>query len=248
MSIFKRIRTKALSLGAAAALAVGGALVASPAQAAMAFTLHASVNIESMTNTVYQVDIAVDGDNGTMITQLCPNIKAAIPAPQGATTDATVVDGTDGAKVCRLVVKGDTATILNGKEEKGEFTFDASTLTASLSSLQAVGTYKMDMKVTYPGDVTSANGGTISGNTVTFADGTTASTITGKVSAEKKAEPTATDKATATAKATAADKSSDSGLSTGLIIGGVAAVLVIAIVVVAIVVSSKRKQKIAQAR
>lgn len=242
MSIFKRIRTKALSLGAAAALAVGGALVASPAQAAMAFTLHASVNIESMTNTVYQVDIAVDGDNGTMITQLCPNIKAAIPAPQGATTDATVVDGTDGAKVCRLVVKGDTATILNGKEEKGEFTFDASTLTASLSSLQAVGTYKMDMKVTYPGDVTSANGGTISGNTVTFADGTTASTITGKVSAEKKAEPTAT------AKAAAADKSSDSGLSTGLIIGGVAAVLVIAIVVVAVVVSSKRKQKIAQVR
>lgn len=246
MSIFKRIRTKALSLGAAAALAVGGALVASPAQAAMAFTLHASVNIESMTNTVYQVDIAVDGDNGTMITQLCPNIKAAIPAPQGATTDATVVDGTDGAKVCRLVVKGDTATILNGKEEKGEFTFDASTLTASLSSLQAVGTYKMDMKVTYPGDVTSANGGTISGNTVTFADGTTASTITGKVSAEKKAEPTA--KATATAKAAASEKSSDSGLSTGLIIGGVAAVLVIAIVVVAVVVSSKRKQKIAQAR
>ena len=242
MSIFKRIRTKALSLGAAAALAVGGALVASPAQAAMAFTLHASVNIESMTNTVYQVDIAVDGDNGTMITQLCPNIKAAIPAAQGATTDATVVDGTDGAKVCRLVVKGDTATILNGKEEKGEFTFDASTLTASLSSLQAVGTYKMDMKVTYPGDVTSAKGGTISGNTVTFADGTTASTITGKVSAEKKAEPTAT------AKATAAEKSSDSGLSTGLIIGGVAAVLVIAIVVVAVVVSSKRKQKIAQAR
>lgn len=246
MSIFKRIRTKALSLGAAAALAVGGALVASPAQAAMAFTLHASVNIESMTNTVYQVDIAVDGDNGTMITQLCPNIKAAIPAPQGATTDATVVDGTDGAKVCRLVVKGDTATILNGKEEKGEFTFDASTLTASLSSLQAVGTYKMDMKVTYPGDVISANGGTISGNTVTFADGTTASTITGKVSAEKKAEPTA--KATATAKAAASEKSSDSGLSTGLIIGGVAAVLVIAIVVVAVVVSSKRKQKIAQAR
>lgn len=242
MSIFKRIRTKALSLGAAAALAVGGALVASPAQAAMAFTLHASVNIESMTNTVYQVDIAVDGDNGTMITQLCPNIKAAIPAAQGATTDATVVDGTDGAKVCRLVVKGDTATILNGKEEKGEFTFDASTLTASLSSLQAVGTYKMDMKVTYPGDVISAKGGTISGNTVTFADGTTASTITGKVSAEKKAEPTAT------AKATAAEKSSDSGLSTGLIIGGVAAVLVIAIVVVAVVVSSKRKQKIAQAR
>ena len=242
MSIFKRIRTKALSLGAAAALAVGGALVASPAQAAMAFTLHASVNIESMTNTVYQVDIAVDGDNGTVITQLCPNIKAAIPAAQGATTDATVVDGTDGAKVCRLVVKGDTATILNGKEEKGEFTFDASTLTASLSSLQAVGTYKMDMKVTYPGDVISANGGTISGNTVTFADGTTASTITGKVSAEKKAEPTAT------AKATAAEKSSDSGLSTGLIIGGVAAVLVIAIVVVAVVVSSKRKQKIAQGR
>ena len=242
MSIFKRIRTKALSLGAAAALAVGGALVASPAQAAMAFTLHASVNIESMTNTVYQVDIAVDGDNGTVITQLCPNIKAAIPAAQGATTDATVVDGTDGAKVCRLVVKGDTATILNGKEEKGEFTFDASTLTASLSSLQAVGTYKMDMKVTYPGDVISAKGGTISGNTVTFADGTTASTITGKVSAEKKAEPTAT------AKATAAEKSSDSGLSTGLIIGGVAAVLVIAIVVVAVVVSSKRKQKIAQAR
>lgn len=242
MSIFKRIRTKALSLGAAAALAVGGALVASPAQAAMAFTLHASVNIESMTNTVYQVDIAVDGDNGTMITQLCPNIKAAIPAAQGATTDATVVDGTDGAKVCRLVVKGDTATILNGKEEKGEFTFDASTLTASLSSLQAVGTYKMDMKVTYPGDVISAKGGTISGNTVTFADGTTASTITGKVSAEKKAEPTAT------AKATAAEKSSDSGLSTGLIIGGVAAVLVIAIVVVAVVVSSKRKQKIAQGR
>ena len=242
MSIFKRIRTKALSLGAAAALAVGGALVASPAQAAMAFTLHASVNIESMTNTVYQVDIAVDGDNGTMITQLCPNIKAAIPAPQGATTDATVVDGTDGAKVCRLVMKGDTATILGGKEEKGEFTFDASTLTGSLSSLQAVGTYKMDMKVTYPGDVTSAKGGTISGNTVTFADGTTASTITGKVSAEKKAEPTAT------AKATAAEKSSDSGLSTGLIIGGVAAVLVIAIVVVAVVVSSKRKQKIAQGR
>ena len=242
MSIFKRIRTKALSLGAAAALAVGGALVASPAQAAMAFTLHASVNIESMTNTVYQVDIAVDGDNGTMITQLCPNIKAAIPAPQGATTDATVVDGTDGGKVCRLVVKGDTATILGGKEEKGEFTFDASTLTGSLSSLQAVGTYKMDMKVTYPGDVTSAKGGTISGNTVTFADGTTASTITGKVSAEKKAEPTAT------AKATAAEKSSDSGLSTGLIIGGVAAVLVIAIVVVAVVVSSKRKQKIAQGR
>ena len=208
----------------------------------MAFTLHASVNIESMTNTVYQVDIAVDGDNGTVITQLCPNIKAAIPAAQGATTDATVVDGTDGAKVCRLVVKGDTATILNGKEEKGEFTFDASTLTASLSSLQAVGTYKMDMKVTYPGDVTSAKGGTISGNTVTFADGTTASTITGKVSAEKKAEPTAT------AKATAAEKSSDSGLSTGLIIGGVAAVLVIAIVVVAVVVSSKRKQKVAQGR
>ena len=242
MSIFKRIRTKALSLGAAAALAVGGALVASPAQAAMAFTLHASVNIESMTNTVYQVDIAVDGDNGTIITQVCPNIKAAIPATAGTTTDATVVDGTDGGKVCRLVVKGDTATILNGKEEKGEFTFDASTLTASLSSLQAVGTYKMDMKVTYPGDVTSAKGGTISGNTVTFADGTTASTITGKVSAEKKAEPTAT------AKATAAEKSSDSGLSTGLIIGGVAAVLVIAIVVVAVVVSSKRKQKIAQAR
>ena len=47
MSIFKRIRTKALSLGAAAALAVGGALVASPAQAAMAFTIHANVNIES---------------------------------------------------------------------------------------------------------------------------------------------------------------------------------------------------------
>lgn len=242
MSIFKRIRTKALSLGAAAALAVGGALVASPAQAAMAFTIHANVNIESMTNTVYQVDIAVDGDNGTIITQVCPNIKAAIPATAGTTTDATVVDGTDGGKVCRLVVKGDTATILGGKEEKGEFTFDASTLTASLSSLQAVGTYKMDMKVTYPGDVTSAKGGTISGNTVTFADGTTASTITGKVSAEKKAEPTAT------AKATAADKSSDSGLSTGLIIGGVAAVLVIAIVVVAVVVSSKRKQKIAQAR
>ena len=242
MSIFKRIRTKALSLGAAAALAVGGALVASPAQAAMAFTIHANVNIESMTNTVYQVDIAVDGDNGTIITQVCPNIKAAIPATAGTTTDATVVDGTDGGKVCRLVVKGDTATILGGKEEKGEFTFDASTLTASLSSLQAVGTYKMDMKVTYPGDVTSANGGSISGNTVTFADGTTASTITGKVSAEKKAEPTAT------AKATAAEKSSDSGLSTGLIIGGVAAVLVIAIVVVAVVVSSKRKQKIAQAR
>lgn len=242
MSIFKRIRTKALSLGAAAALAVGGALVASPAQAAMAFTIHANVNIESMTNTVYQVDIAVDGDNGTVITQVCPNIKAAIPATAGTTTDATVVDGTDGAKVCRLVVKGDTVTILGGKEEKGEFTFDASTLTASLSSLQAVGTYKMDMKVTYPGDVTSAKGGTISGNTVTFADGTTASTITGKVSAEKKAEPTAT------AKATAAEKSSDSGLSTGLIIGGVAAVLVIAIVVVAVVVSSKRKQKIAQAR
>lgn len=242
MSIFKRIRTKALSLGAAAALAVGGALVASPAQAAMAFTIHANVNIESMTNTVYQVDIAVDGDNGTIITQVCPNIKAAIPATAGTTTDATVVDGTDGGKVCRLVVKGDTATILGGKEEKGEFTFDASTLTASLSSLQAVGTYKMDMKVTYPGDVTSAKGGTISGNTVTFADGTTASTITGKVSAEKKAEPTAT------AKATAADKSSDSGLSTGLIIGGVAAVLVIAIVVVAVVVSSKRKQKIAQGR
>ena len=242
MSIFKRIRTKALSLGAAAALAVGGALVASPAQAAMAFTIHANVNIESMTNTVYQVDIAVDGDNGTIITQVCPNIKAAIPATAGTTTDATVVDGTDGGKVCRLVVKGDTATILGGKEEKGEFTFDASTLTASLSSLQAVGTYKMDMKVTYPGDVISANGGTISGNTVTFADGTTASTITGKVSAEKKAEPTAT------AKATAAEKSSDSGLSTGLIIGGVAAVLVIAIVVVAVVVSSKRKQKIAQGR
>lgn len=242
MSIFKRIRTKALSLGAAAALAVGGALVASPAQAAMAFTIHANVNIESMTNTVYQVDIAVDGDNGTIITQVCPNIKAAIPATAGTTTDATVVDGTDGGKVCRLVVKGDTATILGGKEEKGEFTFDASTLTGSLSSLQAVGTYKMDMKVTYPGDVTSAKGGTISGNTVTFADGTTASTITGKVSAEKKAEPTAT------AKATAADKSSDSGLSTGLIIGGVAAVLVIAIVVVAVVVSSKRKQKIAQGR
>ncbi len=242
MSIFKRIRTKALSLGAAAALAVGGALVASPAQAAMAFTIHANVNIESMTNTVYQVDIAVDGDNGTIVTQLCPNIKAAIPATAGTTTDATVVDGTDGGKVCRLVVKGDTATILGGKEEKGEFTFDASTLTGSLSSLQAVGTYKMDMKVTYPGDVTSAKGGTISGNTVTFADGTTASTITGKVSAEKKAEPTAT------AKATAADKSSDSGLSTGLIIGGVAAVLVIAIVVVAVVVSSKRKQKIAQVR
>lgn len=242
MSIFKRIRTKALSLGTAAALAVGGALVASPAQAAMAFTIHANVNIESMTNTVYQVDIAVDGDNGTIITQVCPNIKAAIPATAGTTTDATVVDGTDGGKVCRLVVKGDTATILGGKEEKGEFTFDASTLTGSLSSLQAVGTYKMDMKVTYPGDVTSAKGGTISGNTVTFADGTTASTITGKVSAEKKAEPTAT------AKATAAEKSSDSGLSTGLIIGGVAAVLVIAIVVVAVVVSSKRKQKIAQGR
>ena len=242
MSIFKRIRTKALSLGAAAALAVGGALVASPAQAAMAFTIHANVNIESMTNTVYQVDVAVDGDNGTIITQVCPNIKAAIPATAGTTTDATVVDGTDGGKVCRLVVKGDTATILGGKEEKGEFTFDASTLTGSLSSLQAVGTYKMDMKVTYPGDVTSANGGTISGNTVTFADGSTAGTITGKVSAEKKAEPTAT------AKATAAEKSSDSGLSTGLIIGGVAAVLVIAIVVVAVVVSSKRKQKIAQVR
>ena len=242
MSIFKRICTKALSLGAAAALAVGGALVASPAQAAMAFTIHANVNIESMTNTVYQVDIAVDGDNGTIVTQVCPNIKAAIPATAGTTTDATVVDGTDGGKVCRLVVKGDTATILGGKEEKGEFTFDASTLTGSLSSLQAVGTYKMDMKVTYPGDVTSAKGGTISGNTVTFADGTTASTITGKVSAEKKAEPTAT------AKATAAEKSSDSGLSTGLIIGGVAAVLVIAIVVVAVVVSSKRKQKIAQGR
>ena len=242
MSIFKRIRTKALSLGAAAALAVGGALVASPAQAAMAFTIHANVNIESMTNTVYQVDIAVDGDNGTIITQVCPNIKAAIPATAGTTTDATVVDGTDGGKVCRLVVKGDTATILGGKEEKGEFTFDASTLTGSLSSLQAVGTYKMDMKVTYPGDVTSAKGGTISGNTVTFADGTTASTITGKVSAEKKAEPTAT------AKATASEKSSDSGLSTGLIIGGVAAVLVIAIVVVAVVVSSKRKQKVAQGR
>ena len=242
MSIFKRIRTKALSLGAAAALAVGGALVASPAQAAMAFTIHANVNIESMTNTVYQVDIAVDGDNGTIITQVCPNIKAAIPATAGTTTDATVVDGTDGGKVCRLVVKGDTATILGGKEEKGEFTFDASTLTGSLSSLQAVGTYKLDMKVTYPGDVTSANGGSISGNTVTFADGTTAGTITGKVSAEKKAEPTAT------AKATAAEKSSDSGLSTGLIIGGVAAVLVIAIVVVAVVVSSKRKQKIAQGR
>lgn len=242
MSIFKRIRTKALSLGAAAALAVGGALVASPAQAAMAFTIHANVNIESMTNTVYQVDIAVDGDNGTIITQVCPNIKAAIPATAGTTTDATVVDGTDGGKVCRLVVKGDTATILGGKEEKGEFTFDASTLTGSLSSLQAVGTYKMDMKVTYPGDVTSANGGSISGNTVTFADGTTAGTITGKVSAEKKAEPTAT------AKAAAAEKSSDSGLSTGLIIGGVAAVLVIAIVVVAVVVSSKRKQKIAQGR
>lgn len=242
MSIFKRIRIKALSLGAAAALAVGGALVASPAQAAMAFTIHANVNIESMTNTVYQVDVAVDGDNGTIITQVCPNIKAAIPATAGTTTDATVVDGTDGGKVCRLVVKGDTATILGGKEEKGEFTFDASTLTGSLSSLQAVGTYKMDMKVTYPGDVTSAKGGTISGNTVTFADGTTAGTITGKVSAEKKAEPTAT------AKATAAEKSSDSGLSTGLIIGGVAAVLVIAIVVVAVVVSSKRKQKIAQVR
>ena len=242
MSIFKRIRTKALSLGAAAALAVGGALVASPAQAAMAFTIHANVNIESMTNTVYQVDIAVDGDNGTIITQVCPNIKAAIPATAGTTTDATVVDGTDGGKVCLLVVKGDTVKILGGKEEKGEFTFDASTLTGSLSSLQAVGTYKMDMKVTYPGDVTSAKGGTISGNTVTFADGTTASTITGKVSAEKKAEPTAT------AKAAAADKSSDSGLSTGLIIGGVAAVLVIAIVVVAVVVSSKRKQKIAQVR
>lgn len=242
MSIFKRIRTKALSLGAAAALAVGGALVASPAQAAMAFTIHANVNIESMTNTVYQVDIAVDGDNGTIITQVCPNIKAAIPATAGTTTDATVVDGTDGGKVCRLVVKGDTATILGGKEEKGEFTFDASTLTGSLSSLQAVGTYKMDMKVTYPGDVTSAKGGTISGNTVTFADGTTASTITGKVSAEKKAEPTTT------AKAAAAEKSSDSGLSTGLIIGGVAAVLVIVIVVVAVVVSSKRKQKVAQVR
>ena len=242
MSIFKRIRTKALSLGAAAALAVGGALVASPAQAAMAFTIHANVNIESMTSTVYQVDVAVDGDNGTMITQLCPNIKAAIPAVQGATTDATVVDGTDGGKVCRLVMKGDTVTILGGKEEKGEFTFDASALTGSFSGLQAVGTYKLDMKVTYPGDVTSAKGGTIAGNTVTFADGTTASTITGKVSAEKKAEPTAT------AKATAAEKSSDSGLSTGLIIGGVAAVLVIAIVVVAVVVSSKRKQKIAQGR
>ena len=242
MSIFKRIRIKALSLGAAAALAVGGALVASPAQAAMAFTIHANVNIESMTNTVYQVDSAVDGDNGTIITQVCPNIKAAIPATAGTTTDATVVDGTDGGKVCRLVVKGDTVKILGGKEEKGEFTFDASTLTGSLSSLQAVGTYKMDMKVTYPGDVTSAKGGTISGNTVTFADGTTASTITGKVSAEKKAEPTAT------AKAAAADKSSDSGLSTGLIIGGVAAVLVIAIVVVAVVVSSKRKQKVAQGR
>lgn len=242
MSIFKRIRTKALSLGAAAALAVGGALVASPAQAAMAFTIHANVNIESMTNTVYQVDIAVDGDNGTIITQVCPNIKAAIPATAGTTTDATVVDGTDGGKVCRLVVKGDTVKILGGKEEKGEFTFDASTLTGSLSSLQAVGTYKMDMKVTYPGNVTSANGGSISGNTVTFADGATASTITGKVSAEKKGEPTAT------AKAAAADKSSDSGLSTGLIIGGVAAVLVIAIVVVAVVVSSKRKQKIAQVR
>lgn len=242
MSIFKRIRIKALSLGAAAALAVGGALVASPAQAAMAFTIHANVNIESMTNTVYQVDVAVDGDNGTIITQVCPNIKAAIPATAGTTTDATVVDGTDGGKVCRLVVKGDTVKILGGKEEKGEFTFDASTLTGSLSSLQAVGTYKMDMKVTYPGNVTSANGGSISGNTVTFADGTTASTITGKVSAEKKAEPTAT------AKATAAEKSSDSGLSTGLIIGGVAAVLVIAIVVVAVVVSSKRKQKIAQGR
>lgn len=242
MSIFKRIRTKALSLGAAAALAVGGALVASPAQAAMAFTIHANVNIESMTNTVYQVDVAVDGDNGTIITQVCPNIKAAIPATAGTTTDATVVDGTDGGKVCRLVVKGDTVKILGGKEEKGEFTFDASTLTGSLSSLQAVGTYKMDMKVTYPGDVTSANGGSISGNTVTFADGTTAGTITGKVSAEKKAEPTAT------AKAAAAEKSSDSGLSTGLIIGGVAAVWVIAIVVVAVVVSSKRKQKIAQGR
>ena len=242
MSIFKRIRTKALSLGAAAALAVGGALVASPAQAAMAFTIHANVNIESMTNTVYQVDVAVDGDNGTIITQVCPNIKAAIPATAGTTTDATVVDGTDGGKVCRLVVKGDTVKILGGKEEKGEFTFDASTLTGSLSSLQAVGTYKMDMKVTYPGDVTSANGGSISGNTVTFADGTTAGTITGKVSAEKKAEPTTT------AKAAAAEKSSDSGLSTGLIIGGVAAVLVIAIVVVAVVVSSKRKQKIAQVR
>lgn len=240
MSIFKRIRTKALSLGAAAALAVGGVLVASPAQAAMAFTIHANVNIESMTNTVYQVDVAVDGDNGTIITQVCPNIKAAIPATAGTTTDATVVDGTDGGKVCRLVVKGDTVKILGGKEEKGEFTFDASTLTGSLSSLQAVGTYKMDMKVTYPGAVTSAKGGTISGNTVTFADGTTASTITGKVSAEKKAEPTA--------KAAAAEKSSDSGLSTGLIIGGVAAVLVIAIVVVAVVVSSKRKQKIAQGR
>lgn len=242
MSIFKRIRTKALSLGAAAALAVGGALVASPAQAAMAFTIHANVNIESMTNTVYQVDIAVDGDNGTIITQVCPNIKAAIPATAGTTTDATVVDGTDGGKVCRLVVKGDTVKILGGKEEKGEFTFDASTLTGSLSSLQAVGTYKMDMKVTYPGDVTSANGGSISGNTVTFADGTTAGTITGKVSAEKKAEPTAT------AKAAAAEKSSDSGLSTGLIIGGVAAVWVIAIVVVAVVANSKRKQKIAQGR
>ena len=242
MSIFKRIRTKALSLGAAAALAVGGALVASPAQAAMAFTIHANVNIESMTNTVYQVDVAVDGDNGTIVTQLCPNIKAAIPAVQGATIDATVVDGTDGGKVCRLVEKGDTVAILDGKEEKGEFTFDASTLTSPFSSLQTVGTYKLDMKVTYPGNVTSANGGSISGNTVTFADGTTASTITGKVSAEKKAEPTAT------AKAAAADKSSDSGLSTGLIIGGVAAVLVIAIVVVAVVVSSKRKQKIAQGR
>lgn len=242
MSIFKRIRTKALSLGAAAALAVGGALVASPAQAAMAFTIHANVNIESMTNTVYQVDVAVDGDNGTIITQVCPNIKAAIPATAGTTTDATVVDGTDGGKVCRLVVKGDTVKILGGKEEKGEFTFDASTLTGSLSSLQAVGTYKMDMKVTYPGDVTSANGGSISGNTVTFADGTTAGTITGKVSAEKKAEPTAT------AKAAAAEKSSDSGLSTGLIIGGVAAVWVIAIVVVAVVANSKRKQKIAQGR
>ena len=242
MSIFKRIRIKALSLGAAAALAVGGALVASPAQAAMAFTIHANVNIESMTNTLYQVDVAVDGDNGTIITQVCPNIKAAIPATAGTTTDATVVDGTDGGKVCRLVVKGDTVKILGGKEEKGEFTFDASTLTGSLSSLQAVGTYKMDMKVTYPGDVTSAKGGTISGNTVTFADGTTASTITGKVSAEKKAEPTTT------AKAAAAEKSSDSGLSTGLIIGGVAAVWVIAIVVVAVVANSKRKQKIAQGR
>lgn len=39
MSIFKRIRTKALSLGAAAALAVGGVLVASPAQAASAFLM-----------------------------------------------------------------------------------------------------------------------------------------------------------------------------------------------------------------